>query len=244
MSRKPIISIITVVFNGEKYLEQTILSVIKNKSPEVEYVIIDGGSTDGTLDIIERYKDEIDQCISEQDKGLYDAMNKGIHISSGKYIGIVNSDDWLEEHALENVINVIKKGANEDVLYGYLRVIDDDKEFIVSRKSHEFINKEMIHHPSCFISKICYEKLGGYDTNYKVSADYDLLLKLFNNNVTFKGIDYIISNFRTGGVSSTLNGVIETIKVKEKYGIKVSKKLKVKAYVYKMISWVYNASFK
>jgi len=111
---RPLISIVTVVYNGAKHLEQTILSVLKQSYPNVEYLIIDGGSTDGTLEIIRQYEEAIDYWISETDKGIYDAMNKGISLASGDYIVFLNADDWYERGAIESVAqNIIKSCTQE-----------------------------------------------------------------------------------------------------------------------------------
>ncbi len=115
MSKLPLVSIITVVYNGAKTLEQTILSVLNQTYKNIEYIIIDGESTDGTLDIIEMYRDKISTCISEPDEGLYDAMNKGVSIANGELIGIINSDDWFEKNAVELVVSSYVNNLNKKV---------------------------------------------------------------------------------------------------------------------------------
>ena len=113
-----LISIITVVFNGEKYLEETIKSVINQTNKNFEYIIVDGGSTDRTLDIIKKYDQQIDYWISQEDKGIYDAFNKGLKLVSGDVIGIVNSDDTYNNECFEIVKNYFKKNDNLDFLFG------------------------------------------------------------------------------------------------------------------------------
>lgn len=120
-SSEPLVSIITVVFNGEKYLEQTILSVLNQTYSNIEYIIIDGGSSDATLDIINKYTDKIDYWVSEPDSGIYDAMNKGISLATGQLIGIINSDDWYELDAVEEIVRAYKDGST--IIYGFMRHI-------------------------------------------------------------------------------------------------------------------------
>ena len=116
--QQPLVSVITVVYNGEKYLEQTIQSVINQTYNNIEYIIIDGGSTDTTLDIIKKYKDYISYFISEPDNGLYDAMNKGIRRANGELIGMLNSDDWLNLDAISTVQNAYVKNPGTKILHG------------------------------------------------------------------------------------------------------------------------------
>lgn len=112
-NKAPLISIITVVYNGEKYLEQTIQSVINQTYKNIEYIVIDGGSTDGTLDIIKKYEEHISYWVSESDKGLYDAMNKGIGVAKGELIGMINSDDWYELEAVEIMAEAYKNNPTK-----------------------------------------------------------------------------------------------------------------------------------
>ncbi|MFQ2560589.1 glycosyltransferase family 2 protein [Aeromonas caviae] len=225
-------TIITVVFNNVKTIEDTIQSIIQQSYTNFEYIVVDGGSNDGTLAILEKYRGEISVLISEPDEGIYDAMNKGIRCATGELIGIVNSDDWLENDALMNVCKSYQE--NVDVYYGFIRTIKSESEFSVSRFSHNFINEKMIHHPATFISRNTYARFGLYDLSYKMSADYDFILRLYNGGAIFQPVNHIISNFREGGVSSTVNAMIDTIRVKEKNGILVRKMVKFKVWLLKI----------
>lgn len=196
------VSIITVVYNAAKTVEQTIQSVLKQTYPNIEYIIIDGGSTDGTVEIIYRYLDKIDVFISEKDDGLYDAMNKGIKLSSGEIIGILNSDDTYTENAVSLVVDSFKNQP-KDILYGNAMFVDDtsEKGLYDCSDIEQLWYKMVIPHPATFVRKEVYDKYGGYDTQYPISADYDLMLRLYCGGVRFGHIDEILTYFRVGGLS-------------------------------------------
>jgi len=213
---KPLVTIVTVVYNGEKYLEETILSVINQTYDNVEYIIIDGGSTDGTLDIIKKYEDKIDYWVSEKDKGIYDAMNKGISLTTGDMVGLINADDWYELDALHNVI----KNKNNGVMFG--KMISHFKDGTIH--FHDYIeprNKDEVKmsrvHPTVFIDKTCYKIYGLFDTTFKLSADYELLLRFYEVGIEFKKMEYVISNFREGGMSGNGKGSKESYIIAKKY---------------------------
>lgn len=226
MNKNVLISIITPCFNSEKTIEKTLQSVLKQTYPNYEYIIIDGGSTDGTLDIIEHYKENFGDkltVVSEKDSGIYDAMNKGIRLAKGELIGIVNSDDFYELDALENVA---KEYQNEKyaVFYGMLKVLSGEKEQAILFYNHEFLKQQMINHPTCFVTKSVYDDFGVYNLDYKSASDYDFMLRISQNSeIVFKPIYKIISNFAIGGMSSSLIGAKETLNLWYEYGT-VSKK--------------------
>ena len=218
--REPLISIITVVLNGEKYLEQTILSVVNQKYKNIEYIIVDGGSTDGTLDIINKYKKFINKFISEKDEGIYDAFNKGLALSSGDWIGFVNSDDILLEDALEILIRYQKKNPNIDFLFGSVKkhwgVLHGYKPW----KIYFLWNFYSSHSTGFFITKEASKIVGNYDTQYKYSADFDYFYRMIVKK-KFKGMatkkKEIFGIFRRGGFSSKVNFLdhfFETIKIR------------------------------
>lgn len=196
------ISIITVCYNSSKTIERTIQSVISQPYNDLEYIIVDGGSTDGTLDILEKYKRDIAIVISEPDCGIYDAMNKGIRCASGDAIGIINSDDWYEYGVVNKVVNYFKNN-NVGVVYGKILVIDmnekviEPEEYSLSTIWYQM----MVPHPSVFIKKEIYEKFGLFDLKYKISSDYELMLRLYSSHVDFGYIDEVIAYFRSGGAS-------------------------------------------
>lgn len=200
------VSIITVCFNSAKTIEQTIQSVINQSYDNIEYIIIDGGSTDGTINIIKKYEDKITYWVSEADNGLYDAMNKGIRIASGEIIGIINSDDWYNEGAIEKVVNCFEKN-NCGIVYADMITIPDTGEFL--RRCAAKINKDHIYfrmiynHATVFVKKYIYEKYGAFDCQYKIVADYDAMLRFYDQGVVFFYLPFDVAYFRLGGVSNT-----------------------------------------
>lgn len=198
----PIFSIITVTYNSEKYLEQTIKSVLSQDFQDFEYIIIDGGSTDKTLDIINKYSNSISYWVSEKDNGIYDAINKGIRASKGKYIGIINSDDWYEEGSFLKISNVFED-IQIDILCGLLRLWEDNYTLGVQGNASNFLKYGMISHPTCFVKREVYEKVGLFNSNFKIAGDYDFMMRCFNNNCSFHFLEVIIANFRTSGISNS-----------------------------------------
>ena len=178
-----LVSIVTTCYNSEKTIEKTIKSVLNQTYKNIEYIIIDGKSTDDTLNIIKKYEPDFEgriRVISEKDSGIYDAMNKGIALASGELVGIVNSDDYYEQDAVENVVKNF--GIEKyQIIYGLLRCIKNGEEVSVVLYNHNFLHQQMIPHPTCFITKKAYEDLGMYDCKYKSCADYELMLRWEKN---------------------------------------------------------------
>lgn len=201
----PTFSIITVCYNSDKTIAQTIESVLNQTFQDFEYLIIDGGSTDGTLDIIKKYeslfKDKL-KCISEPDRGIYDAMNKGIKLASGNLVGIINSDDWYELDTLSKIEDSLKVENRDDVvIYGLLRYYKNELSYKIESFNHNFLREAIIPHPTCFISRNLYHKYGFFNTAFHYAADYDLIIRLYNKGVIFIQLPYILANFRLGGAT-------------------------------------------
>lgn len=213
----PLISIITVVYNGVKTIEQTIQSVIRQPYKNKEYIIIDGGSTDGTVDLIRKYETSLSYWVSEPDKGIYDAMNKGIARAKGELIGIINADDWYDENVFEEIVKYYKETGSGKVIHGLLRNFMDEEFYSMVGNSIRRLRFDMIQHPTCFIPKTIYETFGVYDTSYKYSGDYDLILRFVNSGVKFCFVERPIVNFRLGGISSIPQAEIEMFKVRVKH---------------------------
>lgn len=215
----PKISIITVVYNGAKFLEQAIQSVLGQTYTNIEYIIIDGGSKDGTLDIIRKYDDRIFKWVSEPDRGIYDAMNKGITFATGELIGILNADDWYEPDAVTKVVNVCEKYSDGEVFHGLLkrRDIEGNLKYIIGQSS-DLLPKTMIEHPTCFVKKTTYQRYGLFDTSMRIAGDYELMLRLKKHQVKFVFIEEVLANFRDGGVSNSFKQVKETLTLKYNYG--------------------------
>jgi glycosyltransferase involved in cell wall biosynthesis len=217
----PLVSIITVVFNGEKYLEQTILSVINQTYTNVEYIIIDGLSSDHSLNIINKYNDKIDYWISEADRGMYDALNKGIALSSGDLIGIINSDDWYEDYTIKMVVEAYKNNSRIKIFHGMHRLWESNNLLGIVGHSDLFLKYGMISHPTCFVQKDVYTNLGGFNCKFKISADYELMLRFNSKNIPFLFIEKILANFRNTGISNTskTKAGLETIEIQKMYSL-------------------------
>lgn len=214
--KEPLLSIVTVVYNGKLTIEQTIQSVIKQSYDNVEYIIVDGGSTDGTLDIIKKYEDKIDYWQSEPDDGIYYAMNKGCTLAKGDYICLLNADDWFEPYVCKTIASKIIK-EKYDVYYAIARVINQEGEiFDIQGCTVNILNRGSIAHQTAFIKKDIYNNYK-YDTKYRSAADYDFFCRLKKDGVSFKFIDTIFVNYRLAGMSDSNIGQLETYKIKYKY---------------------------
>lgn len=228
------ISIITPVYNTEKTIERTILSVINQKlDSELEYIIIDGGSKDKTLEIIQRYADKINIIVSEKDKGIYDAMNKGISLATGDVIGIINADDWYNESALGIVEKIFLENPDIAILHSAMKNYLYDKHISTFSpgKLENLTFKMLLAHPTCFVSKSVYKQLGKFDLSYPMAADYDLMLRAYNSGLVFHFVDTPLASFSlngtTGKVINKLKLLLETWRVGSKYVRKSSSNLAV-----------------
>ena len=209
------ISIITVCLNSESTIEQAFDSVLSQDYPDIELIVVDGASTDGTLDVIDKYSDKIGALISEPDKGIYDAMNKGIELATGDVIGILNSDDFYASTSI--ISQVAKELENEDVdaVYGDVAIVRPrNTEKIVRYYSSKAFRPEgfaygyMPAHPTFFTYKKFYERQGGFKTDYHIAADYELLIRFFlNGKLKARYMELHMITMRLGGrTSSSLYG--------------------------------------
>jgi glycosyltransferase involved in cell wall biosynthesis len=215
----PFISIITVVFNAADTLEQTIQSVLSQSYPGKEYIIIDGGSTDGSLEIIKKYNQHLAWWISEPDSGLYAAMNKGLEKTRGDLIGILNAGDWYEPDIFSVIASHYQKVGDDYVIHGMMRNFQNEEFYSITGNSIRRLRYDMIQHPTCFIPKKMYLSFGNYMEIYKFSADYDLILRYTKSGVLFSFIEVIITNFRLGGISSIPAAEKEMYRVRMNHGI-------------------------
>jgi glycosyltransferase involved in cell wall biosynthesis len=208
----PLISVITVVLNGEKHLEQTIQSVLTQSYNNIEYIIIDGQSTDKTLEIIKKYENKIDYWSSEKDGGIYYAMNKGIAHANGDIIGILNADDFYSSDAILNIVDAFLK-TNADVFHGDILLLNNKHETRMQPDIHKMMEQPSVFHPTCFVKKQVYSRIGDFNTDYKISADYDFLLRCLKSNVKFEYIPQALTYFRPGGMSASCASNLEGYKI-------------------------------
>jgi len=207
LSQKPdniSITIITVVYNTQRYIRQTIESIITQSYNYIEYIIIDGGSTDGTVDIIKEYESHISYWSSEPDDGIYDAMNKGISKATGDYIAFINADDWLERNALEEVVKVAREGS-VGYIYGDLNQIRDERVVGVHVADlGRYRQNTPIGHQALFVQSKILKEIP-FDTRYKIMADYDSMVKLIKMDIPHRYIAKPLANFRKEGFSDISN---------------------------------------
>lgn len=200
----PLISIVTVVFNGEEFLEETIKSVLNQTYDNLEYIIIDGGSVDGTVDIIKKYENRISYWLSEGDNGIYDAMNKGIKIANGKWINFMNAGDkFYNNDICYEIFNDGKYFTDADILYGDLIVDYGEFQRFAKVDSLDNMWRGMVFsHQSAFI-KTSYHQKNIYSLNYKIGGDLEFFYQAFNNGRRFKYIDKIVSIMEVDGFSDS-----------------------------------------
>ncbi len=215
------ISIITVVFNGEKTIKDCIESVVNQSYKDIEYIVIDGKSTDSTPEIVRSYGTKIAVFLSEKDAGIYDAMNKGIKLATGDVIGILNADDlYKDTFVIEKIVNTLKKTQAESIYADLLYVDGGDKTKVKrywksgSYKRQNFLYGWMPPHPTFFVKRASYEKCGLYRTDLGSAADYELMLRmLYKYSISVAYLPEVTTLMRVGGVSnSTISNRLEANK--------------------------------
>lgn len=203
------VSIITSTFNSAATVSDTLLSVEKQTYANIEHIIVDGLSTDNTLKIVEHFK-HINKVVSEKDDGIYDAMNKGIEIATGDIIGILNSDDfYAHENVIEEIVNLFDK-KNCDAIYGDLIFVHPEKPWRILRKwiaggynEKLFLEGWMPPHPTFFVKRELYDKLGKFNTKLRSSADYELLIRfMYKNKIKVQYLPDVLVHMRSGGHSN------------------------------------------
>lgn len=215
-NKTPSISVITVCRNSAETIGRTFQSILDQGFDGVESIVIDGVSTDGTLDIVEDYQARFKArglnmtVISEPDEGIYDAMNKGLKQCRGELVGILNSDDQYEAGALEHIHCAAQENPKAGIIYGFLRQVISGRELSVYRYNFDFILSDLsagiqaaVQHPTCFVRRSVYDSIGTFDEGYRLAADYDFLLRAKRKGVKFLGLDEVIATFNSGGVTDT-----------------------------------------
>jgi len=199
---RPLISVVTVVRNRADLVERTIKSVLEQTYPHIEYIVIDGASTDGTVDVLRRYDDRIDYWVSESDGGIFDAMNKGAGFvkDPDAYVYFANSDDSLySPFALERLV---AGGDGADIVYGKMVVTDGNASTVIGREVVlRDLAGETLNHPATLTRRRVFDEVGKFDTSFRIAGDYDFLVRCFARGVTTRFVPEIVSRMQMGGIS-------------------------------------------
>lgn len=215
----PLVSIITAVYNGEKYLEKTILSVLGQSYENIEYIIIDGASTDGTLEIIKKYEEQIDYWISEEDNGVYEAMNKGLKVAKGQYIAILNADDYYTSNAMALSITKIIETKSHYSIANVKYVNSQAMIRAIYPLREHYVYQEMPYpHVSTVISSKIYNDVGFFDTSLKIAGDHDMAVRIHLKGYKACYVDEVIAELEEGGISSGVESNKESLLVAIKNG--------------------------
>jgi glycosyltransferase involved in cell wall biosynthesis len=240
----PKISIITVCFNAEKTIEETIKSVIDQTYKNIEYIVVDGKSKDYTLKIVKKYKKHISKIISEKDKGLYDAMNKGVKKAKGDIIYFLNADDVLvDKHIIKEVADEFEKNDQLDMVYGdvdfYYPIETSTVRISRDASLKDVKNGNMPPHQGSFIKKNWLLKFP-FDLKYKSSADFDFFCKFLKEEPVVKKLDKVIAKMQIGGMSSGSISYIETQSIiKKHFGLFYYYKIKLKNLIFSFVKSIF-----
>jgi glycosyltransferase involved in cell wall biosynthesis len=201
-SKQPLVSIITIVFNGEKDIRQTMESVLQQSYGSVEYIVIDGGSTDGTVSILEEFDSQLTYWRSAADNGISDAFNKGINVARGEIIGLINAGDWYESDTVQCVVDAFLADKAVGVVCGALQFWKGSQPEYLCSSVPELLEREMsITHPTCFVLTDLYKRFGMFSDAYKLAMDYELLLRLKCKGAVFVALDTVLANMQHDGIS-------------------------------------------
>ena len=205
-----LVSVITVVFNNHKYIGQAIKSVISQEHASVEYIVIDGGSTDGTIDVIEKYREKISVFLTEPDDGIYDALNKGIGLATGDTVAILHSDDlFYDNHVVSDMVNRMAE-TDAEFCFSDMVIVDTVTDKVLRYYMASYFSRWMFRigwmppHPTCFIKRSLFDEFGLYPVKYKVAGDFDFLVRIFyGRDIKWAYLNRITVKMRQGGVSNS-----------------------------------------
>lgn len=199
------ISIITVSYNSEKTIERAIRSVVRQNYGDTEYILIDGGSSDRTADIIRKYEKKLSYWISERDEGIYDAMNKGLEHATGEIVAFLNSDDWYEDHIFVEIAEAFEEESVQLICGDmYIHRAGTVSRYHIDEKAAQrAVRFSMGYpHPTMFARRRLFDRYGKFDTRYRIAADYDWFLRVYDHNEKIRVLDRVVTNFSYGGVST------------------------------------------
>lgn len=248
------LSVITICYNIKDEIERTCESIVSQTNQDFEWIVVDGGSTDGTVDILNKYKSHMTVFISEKDKGIYNAMNKGIKRAKGEYLNFMNGgDSFASPDVVEQFYNCSAFGA--DVVYGNTNIIEKKKEWL--KRYPTLINKEFLYrnclgHQASFIKRKLFDKYGLYNEKYKIVSDWEQWIIFLENSCVFKHWDKTVANFYYNGISSVFTSdhlqerenVINThFTLKEIKRFKKVKPRKFKIHLFNFIPLIYTENF-
>lgn len=205
---QPLVSILTVVYNGVATLERTIQSVLGQTYPNIEYILVDGGSSDGTLDLIRRYEDRLDLWVSERDKGIYDAMNKGVALATGQWVALINADDWYEPDTVARVVEAVKERPSINIVHGdiWIHYPNGYRKVKHARQSGFLLKywEMVLNHPTFFVRRSYYQGRP-FDATLRVSGDHKWTLAAWLHDPRqFLYLPVVLANFTAGGASMTI----------------------------------------
>ena len=207
---QPLVSIITVVYNNSKYIRAAIESVLSQDYSKIEHIVIDGGSTDGTIEIIEEYGDKISVFLSEPDEGIYDALNKGIVRANGDYLGILHSDDiFCDDKVVSDIIQKLRDTETE-LCFSDLVIVDEVSGKVMRYVMAHYFRRWMLRigffppHPTIFLKRSIFDEFGLYSKNYKIAGDFDFLIRVFyGRKINWTYMNRITVKMRSGGKSNS-----------------------------------------
>jgi glycosyltransferase len=212
------VSIITSVWNNKNTIEDAIKSVLSQNYSDIEYIVVDGASSDGTVEVIKKHEDKISIFVSEKDKGIYDGLNKGVELATGDIIGFLHSDDiYADENIISEVVEAFEKN-NTDSIYGDLVYVDKEDTNKVFRywKSGDYSFKKLTNgwmppHPTFFVKKEFYDRYGKFDLSFGIAADYDFMLRMLGKyKITTSYLPKVLYKMRVGGASNrTIKNIIQ-----------------------------------
>jgi glycosyltransferase involved in cell wall biosynthesis len=219
------VSVITVAFNSASTIERALQSVLDQTHPHVEHLVVDGGSTDGTVDLVRKFERPGFRWISESDRGMYYAMNKGLEMASGTCVGILNSDDWLEPEALADVSACLESGSGEYTFGDVFLASMDGRRFglmtslDVGTLGMDYLFTMPFPHQTCYIRRSLLKRIGFYSVDYRLSSDHDFVVRLIQSKAQGMRLPRPIANYRMGGLGGGVKTFQESRDIAIKYGM-------------------------